>query len=58
VDVLEERGPKEALLKNLGGALGVTSMSSTWIVVTMRNHALNLLLGEATLVDAILAKLE
>jgi len=55
VDVLEERGPKETRLKHLGGSLGGISMSSTWRVVTMRNHALNFLFWEATPVDAILA---
>jgi len=56
VDVLEEGGPIGIRLEHLGGSLGGASMPSTWRVVVVRNHALNLLLGETTPTDAILAQ--
>jgi len=58
VDILEKRGPKEPHLKYLGNGLGGASMSSTWRVVTMGNHTLNLLLREAVSINAIFAQLE
>jgi len=58
VDILEKRGLKEDRLKHLGSGLRGASMSSTWRVMTMKNHALHFLLREVAPVDDILAQLE